>query len=115
MWTEQRVPTAFGITLPMLSPIILFNAILQTIGAFLTFIPAYIISKGEGGPLDGTLLYSLYLFRQGFVFFDMGYASALAWVMLILVAIFTAVLFRTSKFWVHYESKGDEERCKLNG
>lgn len=97
----------FGITLPMLTPIILFNTILQTIGAFLTFTPAYIISKGEGGPLDGTLLYSLYLFRQGFVFFDMGYASAMAWVMLIIVAIFTAVLFATSKFWVHYESKGD--------
>lgn len=96
----------FRITLPMLSPIILFNAIMQTIGAFMTFVPAYIISKGEGSPLDGTLLYSLYLFRQAFVFFNMGYASALAWLMLILVAIFTAVLFLTSKFWVHYESKG---------
>ena len=83
----------FRITLPMLSPIILFNAIMQTIGAFMTFVPAYIISKGEGSPLDGTLLYSLYLFRQAFVFFNMGYASALAWLMLILVAIFTAVLF----------------------
>ncbi|TYP72605.1 carbohydrate ABC transporter permease [Paenibacillus methanolicus] len=95
----------FSITLPMLTPIMLFNTILQTIGAFLTFTPAYIISKGEGGPLDGTLLYSLYLFRQGFVYFDMGYASAMAWVMLIIVAIFTAILFATSKFWVHYESK----------
>ncbi|QYR24162.1 sugar ABC transporter permease [Paenibacillus sp. sptzw28] len=97
----------FRITLPMLSPVILFNAIMQTIGAFMTFVPAYIISKGEGGPLDGTLLYSLYLFRQGFVFSNMGYASAMAWVMLIIIAVLTAILFKTSKFWVHYESKGD--------
>ncbi|WP_314002525.1 sugar ABC transporter permease [uncultured Paenibacillus sp.] len=95
----------FSITLPMLTPIILFNTIMQTIAAFMTFIPAYIISKGEGGPLDGTLLYSLYLFRQGFVFFDMGYASAMAWVLLIIVAVLTAVLFLTSRLWVHYESK----------
>ncbi|KRE25072.1 carbohydrate ABC transporter permease [Paenibacillus sp. Soil522] len=96
----------FKITLPMLSPIILFNTIMQTIGAFMTFVPAYIISKGEGGPLDGTLLYSLYLFRQAFVYFDMGYASAMAWIMLIIIAILTGILFATSKKWVHYESKG---------
>jgi multiple sugar transport system permease protein len=95
----------FKITIPMLTPIILFNAIMQTIGAFMTFVPAYIISKGTGGPLDGTLLYSLYLFRQGFQFFDMGYASAMAWVMLIIVAVLTSILFLSSKFWVHYESK----------
>ncbi|OMF38281.1 ABC transporter permease [Paenibacillus sp. FSL H8-0548] len=96
----------FKITIPMLSPIILFNTIMQTIGAFMTFVPAYIISKGEGGPLDGTLLYSLYLFRQAFVYFDMGFASAMAWVMLIIIAILTGILFYTSKKWVHYESKG---------
>lgn len=95
----------FKITVPMLTPIILFNAIMQTIGAFMTFVPAYIISKGTGGPLDGTLLYSLYLFRQGFQFFDMGTASAMAWIMLIIVAVLTTVLFLSSKYWVHYESK----------
>jgi multiple sugar transport system permease protein len=96
----------FKITLPMLSPVILFNTVMQTIGAFMTFVPAFIISKGTGGPLDGTLLYSLYLFIQGFEFFNMGYASAMAWVMLIIVGILTAVIFSTSKFWVHYESEG---------
>ncbi|KKI91925.1 ABC transporter permease [Bacillus sp. SA1-12] len=94
------------ITLPMLSPVILFNTIMQTIGAFMTFVPAFIISKGTGGPLDGTLLYSLYLFIQGFEFFNMGYASAMAWIMLIIVGILTAIIFFTSKFWVHYESEG---------
>ncbi|GAA0137432.1 sugar ABC transporter permease [Paenibacillus sp. YSY-4.3] len=96
----------FKITLPLLSPIILFNLIMQTISAFMTFVPAYIISKGEGTPMDGTLLYSLYLFRQAFMFNNMGYAAAMAWVMLIMVSIMTAILFKTSKLWVFYESKG---------
>ncbi len=94
------------ITLPMLSPVILFNTVMQTIAAFMTFVPAFIISKGTGGPLDGTLLYSLYLFIQGFEFFNMGYASAMAWIMLIIVGILTVIIFTTSKFWVHYESEG---------
>ncbi|WP_163536525.1 sugar ABC transporter permease [Gracilibacillus sp. YIM 98692] len=96
----------FTITIPMLSPVILFNAIMQTIAAFMTFVPAFIISKGTGGPLDGTLLYSLYLFKQGFEFFHMGYASAMAWVMLIIIAILTSLIFLSSKYWVHYESEG---------
>lgn len=95
-----------NITLPMLSPVILFNTVMQTIGAFMTFVPAFIISKGTGGPMDGTLLYSLYLFIQGFSFFNMGYASAMAWIMLIIVGILTAIIFATSKFWVHYEEGG---------
>lgn len=97
----------FKITLPMLSPIILFNLTLQTITAFLTFTPAYIISRGEGGPLDQTLLYSLYLYRKAFSHFEMGYASALAWIMLIIVGVLTLLIFRSSTRWVHYESKGD--------
>ncbi|MCA1296239.1 sugar ABC transporter permease [Paenibacillus sp. alder61] len=96
----------FRITLPLLSPIILFNLIMQTISAFMTFVPAYIISKGEGGPMEGTMLYSLYLFRQAFMFNNMGYASAMAWVMLLIVSLLTAVLFLTSRFWVFYENEG---------
>jgi multiple sugar transport system permease protein len=97
----------FRITMPLLTPVILFNTIMQTIAAFMTFIPAYIISKGEGGPLDGTLLYSLYLFRQAFVFYEMGYASAMAWILLLIVALLTALVFATSKYWVFYETKED--------
>lgn len=103
----NRFRQFFKITLPMLSPIILFNLIMQTISAFMTFTPAYIISRGEGGPLDTTLLYSLYLYKRAFEFYEMGYASAMAWVMLIVIAVLTLILFKTSKFWVHYESKGD--------
>lgn len=97
----------FKITLPLLSPIILFNLIMQTISAFMTFTPAYIISRGEGGPLDTTLLYSLYLYKRAFEFYEMGYASAMAWIMLVVIGILTLILFQTSRFWVHYESKGD--------
>lgn len=97
----------FKITLPLLSPIIFFNLVMQTISAFMTFTPAYIISKGEGDPLDGTLLYPLYLFQKAFNFFQMGYASAMAWVMLIIVGLTTLILFKTSSLWVYYESKED--------
>ncbi|WP_199621166.1 carbohydrate ABC transporter permease [Paenibacillus alkalitolerans] len=97
----------FRITLPLLTPVILFNTIMQTIAAFQSFVPAYIIMKGGNGPLDGTLVYALYLFKQAFEFFSMGYASAMAWVLLIVIALLSAVIFMTSKFWVHYESKGD--------
>jgi multiple sugar transport system permease protein len=97
----------FKITLPLLSPIILFNLIMQTISGFMTFTPAYIISKGEGGPLDNTLLYSLYLYRRAFTFLEMGYASAMAWAMLIIIGVITFAIFQSSAYWVHYESKGD--------
>jgi multiple sugar transport system permease protein len=103
----NRFQVFFKITLPLLSPIIFFNLVMQTISAFMTFTPAYIITKGEGGPLDGTLLYSLYIFQKAFNFFQMGYASAMAWVLLLIVGILTLILFKTSKFWVHYESKED--------
>lgn len=97
----------FSITLPLLSPIIFFNLIMQTIAAFMTFTPAFVISNGQGGPLGKTMLYSLYLFKRAFEFFDMGYASAMAWFILIIITAMTGLLFFTSRFWVHYESKGD--------
>ncbi|MFC4302283.1 carbohydrate ABC transporter permease [Cohnella boryungensis] len=104
----NKVRQFFKITLPLLSPIILFNLIMQTISAFMTFTPAYIISRGEGGPLDETLLYSLYLYKRAFVFYEMGYASAMAWVALIAIGIVTLLIFQSSRYWVHYESKGDK-------
>lgn len=95
----------FRITLPLLSPIILFNLIMQTISAFMSFTPAYVITRGEGGPLDTTLLYSLYLYRRAFMFFEMGYASAMAWVMLLIIGLITYGIFKSSVYWVHYEAK----------
>src|SRR5690606_31976318 len=81
------------VTLPLLSPIIFFNLVLQIIGAFQSFTQAYIVSNGTGGPSDSTLFYTLYLYQRGFVNFQMGYASAMAWVLLIIIALFTAVNF----------------------
>lgn len=91
------------ITLPLLTPVVFFNAIIQTIEAFKSFTPAFIISGGTGNPINSTLFYTLYLFQEAFGYFRMGYASALAWFLLLLVAAFTAFSFLTSKYWVHYD------------
>jgi multiple sugar transport system permease protein len=95
------------ITLPLLAPVIFFNLVLQTIEGFKAFTQAFIVSGGTGGPIDSTLFYSLYLYIEAFANFRMGYASALAWILLVIIAIFTAIAFGTSKYWVYYE---DESR-----
>lgn len=95
----------FSITLPMLSPIILFNVLMNVVSAFQAFNSAYIVSNGTGGPADSTLFYTLYLYQRGFIDFEMGYASALGWVLLIIVAIAAGALFALSRRAVHY---GDE-------
>ena len=91
------------ITLPMLTPVVFFNAIIQTIEGFKSFTPAFIISGGTGNPINSTLFYTLYLYQEAFEFFRMGYASALAWILLVIVALFTGFSFLTSRYWVHYD------------
>jgi len=93
----------FKITLPLLSPVIFFNAVVQTIDAFKAFTPAFIISEGTGGPVDSTLFYTLYLYQEAFAYFRMGYASALAWILVVIIAIFTIFSFMSSRYWVHYD------------
>ena len=93
------------ITLPLLSPVILFNVVMQIINGFMAFTPSFIITKG--GPMNSTLLYVLYMFQRAFSFFEMGYASAMAWILLAIIAFFTAIVFLSSRYWVHYESGGD--------
>lgn len=93
----------FGsVTVPLLTPIIFFNLILQTIGSFQAFTQAHVISEGTGGPVNSTLFYTLYIYQQAFVNFDMGYASALAWVLMVVIALITALHFLLSKHWVYY-------------
>ncbi|MDA0566371.1 sugar ABC transporter permease [Streptomonospora sp. S1-112] len=92
----------FSITVPLLTPIIFFNLVLQMINAFQTFTQAFIVSGGTGGPSDATMFYTLYLYQEGFGNFDMGYASAMAWLLLAIIAGFTAVNFLASKYWVFY-------------
>jgi pectin-derived oligosaccharide transport system permease protein len=96
-WAQFR-----RITLPLLSPIIFFNLVLQIIGAFQAFTQAYVVSNGTGGPSDATMFYTLYLYQRGFVQFQMGYASAMAWLLLLIIGAFTAVNFYLSKHWVFY-------------
>ena len=93
------------ITLPMLSPVLLFNLLLETIHSFQIFGSAFIISGGTGGPAGSTLFYTLYLYRRGFVDFQMGYAAAMAWVLVLVVGIITFIFFKTSKSWVHYSGE----------
>ena len=91
------------ITLPLLSPIIFFNLVLQFIQAFQSFTQAFVISSGTGGPVDSTLFYTLYLYNQAFAKLDMSYASALAWFLLLVIGAFTAINFWASKYWVFYD------------
>ncbi|MFD2673652.1 carbohydrate ABC transporter permease [Marinicrinis sediminis] len=98
----SKVRQFFQITLPMLSPIILFNMVLQTITSFQMFTQAFVIT--EGGPIRSTYMYALYLYDQAFGRLQMGYASALAWILLIIIGLATAVIFFTSRFWVYYEN-----------
>jgi multiple sugar transport system permease protein len=94
----------FGsITFPLLTPIIFFNLIMQIIHAFQAFTSAYVVSGGGGGPLNSTLYYTLYLYQKGFTQFDMGYAAAMAWVLLLVIAFVTSMIFVTSGKWVYYQ------------
>ncbi len=92
----------FHITMPLLTPIIFFNLVLQMIGAFQSFTQAFVVSGGQGGPSDSTLLYTLYLYQRGFGSFDMGYASAMAWTLLLIIAALTGLNFLLAKRWVFY-------------
>jgi len=91
------------ITLPMLTPIIFFNLVMQTIQNFQQFTQAFVITGGNGRPLDKTLLYPLYLYRRAFVNYEMGYAAAMSWIMLGAIATMTAILFASSRRWVFYQ------------
>jgi multiple sugar transport system permease protein len=90
------------VTLPLLTPVLFFNAVLGLIGGFQAFTSAFVISGGTGGPADATLLYQVYLYQRGFVNLNMGYACAMAWVLLTVIAVCTGFLFWTSRFWVFY-------------
>jgi multiple sugar transport system permease protein len=94
------------ITIPLLTPVIFFNLVMQMIHGFLVFTQAFIISpNGTGAPLDKLLMYALYLYQRAFVTHEMGYSEALAWVLLVVIAGFTALLFKTSARWVYYETQ----------
>jgi multiple sugar transport system permease protein len=103
-----RLRRFLSITIPLLTPLIFFNLVLQMIFGFTIFTSAFVISGGSGAPLDSVLLYSLYLYQKGFKDFQMGYAASMAWVLLLVVACFTALIFRSSSHWVYYEADAED-------
>ena len=88
--------------MPLLSPTIFFNLVLSVISTFQTFTSAFVATNG--GPLDSTLFYVLYLYRQAFQNFRMGYASAMAWVLFVVVLALTLIVIRSARSWVYYEN-----------
>jgi len=90
-----------SVTLPMMTPVILYNIIIDIINSFQVFAFAFILTKG--GPNDATLFYVLYIYRQAFEFFQMGYASALSTILFVIVLILTLIVLRTSRSWVQYD------------
>nr|WP_254362918.1 sugar ABC transporter permease [Pseudarthrobacter phenanthrenivorans] len=92
----------WSITFPMLTPVIFFNGLLTIVHSFQSFTPAFVISGGTGQPADSLLLYTVYLYQRGFVDFQMGYASALAWALLAVLGLIAGFIFWSSRFWVYY-------------
>ncbi len=93
------------VTIPAISPVILFNAIMGMIGTFQYFAQAFIMTDGKGGPDKSTLFYALQLYKDAFENFRMGTASAMAWILFVITLIATAILFKTSARWVYYEEE----------
>lgn len=106
----NKVTQFFKITMPMLSPILYFNLIMGVIGAFQMFTSAFVITNG--GPMNATYVYALYLYERAFSRYELGYASALAWIMLVMIVLATILIFYTSKYWVFYESDTGREKRK---
>ncbi|KWX88311.1 ABC transporter permease [Paenibacillus riograndensis] len=96
----------FSITLPLITPTVFFNLIMGIIGGFQYFTQAFVMTNG--GPLNSTLFYNLYLYNKAFMEFDMGYASALSWILFLSILVFTLLVIRSSSFWVYYQ--GDDQQ-----
>ena len=100
-WTSFR-----RITIPLMSPVLLYDLVIVLIGTFQYFIPAYTLTNGRGDPANATLFINLVLFREGFVFSHMGYAAAIAWLLFVIVLVLTIVLFAVSRRRVYYAGGG---------
>ncbi|MCB0187694.1 MAG: sugar ABC transporter permease, partial [Caldilineaceae bacterium] len=94
--------------LPLMTPSIFFTLVLGIIGAFQIFAQIFVLTDGMGGPQNSTLVYMIYLYRNAFNFFRMGYASAMAWILFMIILAITIVQFRTASRWVYYEGVGEE-------
>lgn len=101
-----KIRVFFSITLPMISPVLFFNILMQMVNAFQDFTGAFVITNG--GPLNATYLFALKLYDEAFKYFNMGYASALSWVLFIIILVFTGVFFYFSEAFTYYEDGGDD-------
>jgi multiple sugar transport system permease protein len=97
-WSQFR-----NVTLPMISPVLFYNLIIGLIATFQYFTQAFVLTNGRGDPNNATLFFNLDLYREGWKYYNMGYAATLAWLLFVIVLAITIVLFRTSRLWV-YES-----------
>jgi multiple sugar transport system permease protein len=100
MWHKFRY-----VTLPMLTPVIFFNLIMSIVSSFQIFTQVYVMTGGQGGPADSTLMLVLYVYQMAFKYHHMGYASALAWVLFIIILVFSLLQFKLAGGWVHYEGE----------
>ena len=99
----KRFTVFTKITIPMISPVIFFNLIMSVIGSLQTFSQVYIMTGG--GPSNSSMMIVPYLYKQAFNYFDMGYASSLAWILFVIIMVLTAIVFKFSSFWVFYETE----------
>lgn len=97
----------FNITVPMISPTIFFNLIMGIIGGFQYFTQAFVMTNG--GPMNSTLFYNLFLYNKAFVDYEMGYASALSWILFAIILIFTLLVIKSSSAWVYYHGDDDKD------
>ena len=93
------------VTLPMMTPVIFYNLVMGLIGAFQYFTTVYVATGGSGSPARATLFYNLYLYQNAFKYFEMGYASTMAWILFVIVLLLTLLVFRSSQAWVYYEGQ----------
>jgi len=99
-WAKAR-----RITLPLLTPVIFFNVVMSVIGTLQVFTLPYTLTSGTGNPANSLLFYSMYLYSNAFSYMKMGYASAMAWILFVVIIVITLLLFRSSNRWVHYQDE----------
>ena len=94
--------TTFNVTFPLISPVLFYALVLSMVELFQYFLVPLVVQNGTGAPNGSTMFYNLYLYKTFFVFQNMSYGSALAWVLFVIILFFTLILFKTSKYWVYY-------------
>ena len=91
-----------------MTPTIFFTVVMSIIGTFQVFSAIFVLTDGMGGPINATLVYLIYVFRNAFAFFRMGYASSMAWILFMIILLLTWIQFRVASYWVYYEVEDEE-------